>query len=73
MTPKAILLIEDNRDDEELTLRALAKSNVANSVVVARDGVEALDYLFGTGMYSGRDPSDTPAVVRPPRPEVAED
>jgi two-component system response regulator len=63
MTPKAILLIEDNRDDEELTLRALAKSNVANSVVVARDGVEALDYLFGTGMYSGRDPSDTPAVV----------
>jgi two-component system response regulator len=58
-----ILLVEDNPDDEALTLRALRKSNVANEVVVARDGVEALDYLFATGSYEGRDPAAVPQVV----------
>ena len=52
---KSILLVEDNPDDEALTLRALKKSNILNKVVVARDGVEALDYLFGTGSHAGRD------------------
>lgn len=60
---KVILLVEDNPDDEALTLRALAKNNILNKVVVARDGVEALDYLFGTGTYAGRDVSDQPQVV----------
>jgi two-component system response regulator len=60
---KVILLVEDNPDDELLTLRALKKSNVLNDVVVARDGAEALDYLFGTGDYAGRDTSLTPQVV----------
>jgi len=58
-----ILLVEDNQDDEVLTLRAFKKSNIGNEVVVARDGVEALDYLFGTGSYSGRDTSQMPQVV----------
>ncbi len=58
-----ILLVEDNPDDEALTLRALRKSNVVNEVVVARDGVEALDYLFATGAHEGRDPSAMPQVV----------
>lgn len=58
-----ILLIEDNPDDEELTLRAFRKNNISNDVVVVRDGVEALDYLFGTGAYEGRDVADTPQVV----------
>ena len=58
-----ILLVEDNPDDEALTLRALRKSNVINGVVVARDGVEALDYLFGTGTHEGRDLSVMPQVV----------
>jgi two-component system response regulator len=63
MQGKIILLIEDNPDDEELTLRALAKSNITNEVVVARDGVEALEYLFGTGKYAGRDTTDMPQVT----------
>ncbi len=53
-----ILLVEDNADDEVLTLRALSKNNIANKVVVARDGVEALDYLFGSGEHSGRDTAE---------------
>ena len=60
---KIILLVEDNPDDEELTLIAFKKSNIANEVVVARDGAEALDYLFGTGAWAGRDLSIMPAVV----------
>jgi len=60
---KVILLVEDNPDDEELTLRALKKNHIQNEVVVAHDGVEALDYLFGTGAYAGRDISHLPEVV----------
>jgi two-component system response regulator len=63
MTTRTILLVEDNRDDEALTLRALRRANVANAVVVARDGVEALDYVFGAGAYTGRDMRDLPQVV----------
>jgi two-component system, response regulator len=58
-----ILLVEDNSDDEELTLRALKKNNIQNKVVVARDGEEALDYLFGTGAYAGRDLTVMPQVI----------
>jgi len=60
---KAILLVEDNPDDEVLTRRALKKNNIGNEVIVARDGAEALDYLFATGTYEGRDPSILPQVV----------
>jgi two-component system response regulator len=60
---KVILLVEDNPDDEALTLRALKKNNIKNDVVVARDGVEALDYLFATGKYAGRDTALMPQVV----------
>jgi two-component system response regulator len=63
MTNKIILLVEDNPDDEALTLRALKKNNILNEVVVARDGAEALDYLFGTGPYTGRDVGILPLVV----------
>lgn len=63
MSGKAILLVEDNPDDEALTLRAFRKNNIRNDVIVARDGVEALDYLFATGQHSGRDVSDLPQVV----------
>ena len=63
MENRIILLVEDNPDDEALTLRALKKNNISNQVVVARDGAEALDYLFGTGQYSGRDANLTPQVV----------
>ncbi len=63
MENRVILLVEDNPDDEALTLRAFKKSNVLNDVVVARDGVEALDYLFGEGKYEGRDTSVQPELV----------
>ena len=58
-----ILLVEDNPDDVDLTLRAFRKSKIANDVVVVRDGVEALDYLFATGAYAARDPNVLPQVV----------
>ena len=60
---KFILLVEDNEDDEVLTLRALKKNHIANEVVIARDGVEALDYLFGTGAHIGRDTSEQPQMM----------
>ena len=60
---RAILLVEDNPDDVALTLRALKKNNITNKVVVARDGIETLDYLFGRGAYAGRDTTDLPMVV----------
>lgn len=63
MTGNAVLLVEDNPDDEVLTLRAFKKNNITNPIVVARDGVEALDYLCGTGAYAGRDPNERPQVV----------
>ena len=63
MADKVILLVEDNPRDEALTLRALKKSNIVNKVVVARDGVEALDYLFGTGTFADRDPTEVPQLV----------
>ena len=58
-----ILLVEDNPDDEALTLRALKKNNIGNRVVVAHDGTEALDFLFCTGNYANRDPRELPQVV----------
>ena len=63
MENKMILLVEDNPDDEALTLRALKKSNIMNKVVVARDGAEALDFLFCTGTYADRDPNNKPQVI----------
>jgi len=63
MKNNRILLVEDNRDHQELTLMTLAENNVVNEVVIANDGVEALEYLFGTGRYDGRDPRDVPALV----------
>jgi len=63
MKSKIILLVEDNPDDVALTHRALKKSNILNEVVVAQDGVEALDYLFGTGSYAGRDTKIQPQVI----------
>jgi CheY-like chemotaxis protein len=63
MFEKIILLVEDNPDDEELTVRALKKNNVTNELAIARDGVEALDYLFGTGAYAGRDATVVPGLV----------
>jgi two-component system response regulator len=63
MDERSILLVEDNPDDEMLTIRALQKNNIRNEVIVARDGVEALDYLFGTGAYAGRDLTRMPQVV----------
>ena len=58
-----ILLVEDNPKDEALTLRALRKSNILNDVVVAHDGVEALEYLFGTGAHAGRDTTLMPQLT----------
>ena len=63
MERKLILLVEDNPDDVALTLRAFKKSNIANEVVVATDGVEALDFLFGTGSHAGRDVRIQPEVI----------
>src|SRR5262249_2862884 len=63
MAQNIILLVEDNPDDEALALRALKQHNIRNQVIVAHDGVEALDYLFGTGAYTGRDTSETPQVI----------
>ena len=63
MNKKTILLVEDNANDEFLTLRALKKYNVANEVVVMRDGAEALDYLFATGAHEGRNVSDLPVAM----------
>jgi len=63
MESKTILLVEDNPDDEALTLRALKRNNILNEVIVARDGAEALDYLFAGGAYSGRDTSKQPEVI----------
>jgi two-component system response regulator len=63
MTKKIILLVEDNANDEFLTLRALKKYNIANDVVVARDGAEALDFIFGTGSHAGRNGNEAPVVM----------
>ena len=63
MDDRVILLVEDNPDDELLTLDALAANNIGNPVVVARNGVEALDYMFGSGEYEGRDTRILPAIV----------
>jgi len=63
MKTKIILLVEDNPDDVKLTLRALKKSNILNEVVVAEDGVEALEYLFGTGKFEGRDKNILPQLI----------
>src|SRR5579885_1599834 len=63
MDEMKILIVEDNPDDEEMTLRSLSQAGLANDVQVVRDGVEALDYLFGTGAYLGRDLSRMPTVI----------
>jgi two-component system response regulator len=63
MKEKTILLVEDNPNDVTLTLRALKKNNIKNDVVVARDGAEALDCLFGTGSYEGQDVSTLPVLI----------
>jgi two-component system response regulator len=60
---KPILLVEDNPDDEVLTLRALQKNNIRNEVIIVRDGEQALHYLFGEGAYAGRDVTQMPQVV----------
>ena len=63
MEEKVVLLVEDNPDDALLILRALKKNGVKNEVIVVRDGVEALDYLFGTGIYAGRDTTIMPQLI----------
>jgi two-component system, response regulator len=63
MSDRTILLVEDNSDDEALTLRAFKKNNIANEIVVMRDGAEALDFLFGTGAHAGRASRIMPAVI----------
>ena len=63
MADKVILIVEDNPDDEEFTLRALRRAKVTNEIVVTRDGSEALDWLYGTGAHAGRDTSAAPTVV----------
>jgi two-component system response regulator len=62
-TQGVILLVEDSEDDIELTTRALARAQIPNPIIVARDGAQALDYLFGLGDYAGRDPAEQPVVV----------
>jgi two-component system response regulator len=63
MSERYILLVEDNPDDEELTLLSLRKNNLAHDIVVVRDGVEAIEFLFGTGQYAGRDITQAPTVI----------
>lgn len=63
MENKMILLVEDNPDDETLTIRALKKNNISNELAVVRDGAEAIDFLFCTGVYADRDPNDKPQVI----------
>lgn len=63
MEEKIILLVEDNPDDVELTLRAFRKNSIGNKVIVAKDGVEALDYLFGTGVHAGRNVKELPVLI----------
>lgn len=63
LSPKTILLVEDNPDDEALAIRALKRHHISNEIIVARDGVEALDYMFGTGIYAERDISMKPTVI----------
>ncbi|MDX2283673.1 MAG: response regulator [Bacteroidia bacterium] len=63
MPHRTILLVEDNPSDIDLTRRAFEKSHILNPLAVAEDGQEALDYLFGTGAYAGRDPADLPALI----------
>ncbi|TLY28799.1 MAG: response regulator [Ignavibacteria bacterium] len=63
MANKIIMLVEDNADDEALTVRALKKNNVDNVIVVVRDGAQALEYLFATGMYAGRDVTEMPQLI----------
>jgi two-component system response regulator len=63
MEEKIILLVEDNPDDVDLTLRAFNNNNISNKIIVAKDGAEALDYMHGTGMYAGRDIEDLPVVI----------
>jgi two-component system, response regulator len=60
---KVILLVEDNPDDEALTLRALAKCGISNEVMVCRDGADALNYIFGRAKYEGRNPAEFPAIT----------
>ncbi len=63
MSERYILLVEDNPDDEELTLLSLRKNNLAHDIVVVRDGVEAIEFLFGNGQYAGRNVADVPTVI----------
>ena len=63
MSEKLIMLVEDSPDDEELTTRALRQAKIANEIVVARDGAEAIDFLLGEGAHAGRDLSRMPAVI----------
>jgi len=63
MSSKTIMIVDDNQDDVDLTLRALRKNKIGNEVIVARNGVEALEYLLGTGPYENRDTSIQPQIV----------
>jgi two-component system, response regulator len=63
MRDKTILLVDDNPNDQELTLWALRENNIGNNVVIANDGIEALDYMFSRGAHAGRDPASDPALI----------